>query len=417
MPLSDLVIRRAQSKPAPYKLSDELGLYLLVQPNGAMWWRFDYRFDRKRKTLSLGVYPKVSLTKARGGRDDARQLLAQGIDPGEQRKKAKQTPPEEITFEKVGREWHTTRKGTWSPDYAQRILNRLEKDVFPVIGHLPIGEIGVSQVLDMLRKVEARGVGETVYRVKDYVSEIFAPAVALGLAAADPVYAIDKGKMLKPKPRKQHRAALKAVEFPQFLARLANSDLEIDTKEALLLTLLTVVRTDELRFARIEEAEDLEGKAPLWRIPADRMKPHGSSGIRTEHVIPLPTQAAALWRRRRDRLKQDSGLLFPQDSVSGVISENRMLYGMYRLGYHSKATVHGFRGSFSTIANEAIRIVDGEEVRMWDSDWIERQLHHVDTDEVRSSYNAAKYLQGRRRMLQWWADWLDAQQSAGLMIG
>jgi integrase len=187
----------------------------------------------------------------------------------------------------------------------------------------------------------------------------------------------------------------------EFLSKLSEDEKEEqDTKDALMLTILTAVRTDELRFARKAEFEEMDGEKPLWRIPRERMK------MGREHLIPLSSQAAAIVRRRLENLPERQLLLFGRATKSGTISENTMLYGLYRLGYHSRATVHGFRRTFSTLANEATKMVDGEEVPMWHPDWVERCLAHVPEDQVRAAYNAAEYLPQRRRLLQWWADWL-----------
>jgi integrase len=197
-----------------------------------------------------------------------------------------------------------------------------------------------------------------------------------------------------------------------FLLKLdQDEDEEVDTLEALWLTILTADRTVETRFADMNEFEALGTKDSLWRIPPERMKKN------REHLVPLSKQADELAQRRISRLRPGQTLLFARNTRSGVISENTMLYAMYRLGYRGRATVHGFRGTFSTLANSATKMIAGEEVRMWEPDWIEWALSHVEDNEVRAAYNSAEYLPERRRLLQWWADWLDQQLELARIIG
>jgi integrase len=230
---------------------------------------------------------------------------------------------------------------------------------------------------------------------------VFRFAIASGWQTRDATADI-KGA-LKKRKKTVHRAFIRPAEMGEFLLKLSEDQKEEqDTKDALLLTILTAVRTDELRFARKAEFENIKGDKPLWRIPKERMK------MDREHLIPLSSQAAAIGRRLENLLERQP-LLFSRATRSGTISENTMLYCLYRLGYHSRATVHGFRRTFSTLANEATKIIDSEEVPMWHPDWVERCLAHVPEDQVRAAYNAAEYLPQRRRLLQWWGDWLDEQ--------
>lgn len=400
MPLSDAALRNAKPRGTQYRLTDGDGLYVIVRPNGAKWWRFDYRRPGgSRNTLSFGTYPETGLSAARSQRERARELVAKGIDPSQERK-AEAEQAEDRSFETVARQWWESRRPKWGEEYARRILNRLEKDVFPSLGKKRIEEITSSDLLAMLRKIEGRGVGETTYRVKNYVSEVFGFAIGHEWVSSDPTGPIDRGKLLKDKPAKERRAQIKVAELPQFMVRLAEANEEQDTLDALRLTLLTAVRTTEARFATFDEWERLDTDEPLWRIPPERMK------MKNEHLVPAPRQAADIVRRRRDRMG-GRGLVFARDTVSGTLSENTMLYGLYRMGYHSRATVHGLRGTFSTWANE----------QGWNRDWIERQLAHVEGNEVRLAYNAAEYLPGRRKLLQAWADFLDDQEEVGRLIG
>ena len=369
--LSDAACRNAKPTEKQRKLTDDKGLYLLVLPSGGKSWRYAYRFDGKQKALALGQYPAVSLVAARGKRDDARKLLDAGIDPSAEAKSD--------TFESFARRWHDTNKGQWVPAHAERVLSRIERDVFPTLGQRPITQIEAPDVLDVLRKVEERGALDISKRLRQSIGAVFRFAIAEGKAKTNP--AADVGDALKPKPKVKHFAALKAADVPALVQAIRAYDGEAQTRLALLLTLHTFVRTNETRFARWSEFEDLDGDAPLWRIPKERMK------MGREHLVPLTPQVVAILRELRE--VNDGDMLF------GGMSQNTMIFALYRMGYHSRLTVHGFRRMASTILNE----------QGFNRDWIERQLAHVD-DEVRGAYNAAEWLTGRREMMQWWSDYL-----------
>jgi integrase len=398
MPLTVPQIKNASLDGAPYKLTDGGGLYVLVTPAGGRLFRFDYRHAGKRKTMALGAFPDVTLADARQRRDKAKAALVDGIDPGETRAtkitlgraaKAKRGP----TFEEVGRDWFAMRTANWASSYRGRILSRLEGDIYPVLGSRPINDIEAPDILAAIRAIEDRGAIELAKRVKNYCSEIFQFGIGEGRCKRNP--AAEIGKALKKKPPTKHRAKIPAKEMPAFFKRLAQDQGDELTHLALRWTMLTMVRTQETRFALKREIE-----GDLWRIPAQRMK------MRVEHLVPLSRQALALLPRIIE-LSGDSEYLFAMPgSKSGVISENRMLDCLYRMGYRGKATVHGFRGLASTVLNESTRMVDGDEVRRWHEDWIERQLAHVPEDEIRGTYNSAEWIGPRRRMLQWWADQL-----------
>ena len=369
--LSDAACRNAKPSEKQRKLTDDKGLYLLVLPSGGKSWRYAYRFEGKQKALALGQYTAVSLVAARGKRDDARKLLDAGIDPSAEAKSD--------TFESFARRWHDTNKGQWVPAHAERVLSRIERDVFPTLGQRPITQIEAPDVLDVLRKVEERGALDISKRLRQSIGAVFRFAIAEGKAKTNP--AADVGDALKPKPKVKHFAALKAADVPALVQAIRAYDGEAQTRLALLLTLHTFVRTNETRFARWSEFEDLDGDAPLWRIPKERMK------MGREHLVPLTPQVVALLRELRE--VNDGDMLF------GGMSQNTMIFALYRMGYHSRLTVHGFRRMASTILNE----------QGFNRDWIERQLAHVD-DEVRGAYNAAEWLTGRREMMQWWSDYL-----------
>ncbi|HVW74225.1 MAG TPA: integrase arm-type DNA-binding domain-containing protein [Rhizomicrobium sp.] len=389
MPLTVLGIKNAKPKGKPYKLTDEKGLYLVVTPGGSKLWRFDYRYGGKRKTLSFGKWDDVELAQARDRRDAARKKLAEDVDPG--------APPPPQTavvvnrFETVGRDWHASAKVAWTPRYAKLVLGRLEADIFPHLGRDDIDLIEPPRLLEVIRKIEGRGALEMAKRVKNHCSEIFQYGIAEGKCRRDPATDIRRA-LMKARPKK-HRAALSPSEFPTLLASLKTYDGDEVTKLALRLTLLTMVRTQETRFAVFPEFEQLDGNEPLWRLSPERMK------MAREHLVPLPRQAVQVIRRLKE-LSPDSPYLFPADTRNGVISENTMLYALYRMGYHSRQTTHGLRRCASTILNETGH---------FEPDWIETQLAHIDQNKVRGAYNAALYLKHRRTMLQWWADFIDRQ--------
>lgn len=391
MPLTDIFLRNVKGREKPWKQADGGGLFILVKPDGKRYWRFSYRFAGKQKTLAIGVYPGVSLADARAERDRAKDHLRQGIDPGDARKREKMEilQAEELSFETVAREWHENKKHALTPRYAGQVMGRLEADVFPQIGKCRITEIEPPELLMMLRKIEARGALEMAKRVKEHCGQIFRYAIATGRATRDP--SADLRGALKPSPKVQHHKTIPRDELPNFLRKLDHYDGEETTALGIKLMMLTLVRTTELRAAQWREFEALETDAPLWRIPAERMKKS------RPHLVPLSRQAVAVIEELRS-LAGKSAHLFPAPTREGYMSNNTMLYALYRLGYHSRATTHGFRGLASTILNE----------QGFSSDAIERQLAHDDDDKVRAAYNAAQYLPERRAMLQWYADYLDA---------
>ena len=362
-------------------------MHLLVQPNGSRLWRLSYRYGGKQKTLAFGVYPAVGLALARERRAGARRLLVEGVDPSRANKAARRVGgfAADPTFESVAREWHTNEQARWVVAHSERIISRLERDVFPVIGSRPIAVIEAPEVLDVVRKVEARGALDVAKRLRQSIGAIFRYAIATGRAKRDP--SADIKGALRASPRPQHHAALKQAELPLLLRALDSYDGREQTRLAIRFVLFTFVRSTEARFAEWGEFEGLHGDAPLWRIPPERMK------AGREHLVPLAPQTVRLLGDIK-RVSGDSAFLFPAPTKSGVMSENTMIFALYRLGYHSRQTVHGFRRLASTMLNE----------QGFNRDWIELQLAHVPTDDVRAAYNAAEWLGGRRAMMEWWAD-------------
>jgi integrase len=386
--LTPIAIRNAKARSKPYKLADEGGLYLLIKPDGARYWRLKYRFAGKEKLLALGVFDEVPLAEAREHRDDAKKLLRNGVDPTADRKERKLQDKHAAanSFKAVAEEWMTRQRPKWTPGHAERVKRSLEADMYPDIGTRPIASLTAPQLLAVLRKIEARGAHELRERVQQRASMIFRYAIATGRCERDPVADL-RGAFTS--PTRYNYAALGQRDLPAFFAKLAEYDGEPTTKLAIRLLALTFVRTGELRGARWTEF-DLDGAE--WRIPAERMK------MRQEHIVPLSRQALDVLRELR-ALTGSGALLFPSRSKAAQpISENTILYALYRMGYHSRATGHGFRSTASTILNEL----------GFPGDVIERQLAHSSKNKVRAAYNKAQYLPERARMIQQWADLLDA---------
>lgn len=393
MPLSDTAARQAKFNGKQQKLADEKGLFLLITSSGK-YWRLKFRFGCKEKMLALGVYPEIPLKEARIKREDARRLLAEGIDPSLVRKQSKIASrlASEHSFEVMAREWHQSQLARWSPGHAKRVIESLEADAFPELGIVPVTGLTAPMMLDALRKIEARGVTETVGRVLQRISSVMRYAIQTGRASYNPAQDL-KGALKATK--QEHRPALPRVELPEFYRRLAAEPLNPATRLAFHLLMLTMTRPGEVRFARWAEF-DLEQAE--WRIPAERMK------MRAPHLVPLSRQALVVL----EELRQVTGhceLLFPGErKLTNPMSENTLCYAMGRMGYMGIATPHGFRALASTILNE-----EG-----FNPDVIERQLAHTERNKVRAAYHRAEYLDDRRKLLQWLADFYESQQGGNI---
>lgn len=387
MPLSDTKARNAKPRSKPYKIADGEGLFLLITPSGGKYWRMKYFFGGKEKLLALGVYPELSLADAREKRAQARKKLAAGDDPGQQKQESKrqQRLKSANSFETVAQEWLENQRISWSERHYRTTRWQMETYVLPRIGRRPIAEISALDVLEMLRELEANGILDTTRKMKQVTGRVFMYAVVTGRAERNPVP--DLQGALKT-PVVKHRSYLAEAELPEYLMKLEAYDGSIQTKTALRLLLLTFVRTTELRAARWEE---IDWEKSEWRIPAERMK------MREAHIVPLADQTI-LVLRKQEELSGNREYVFPNEhNPSKFMSENTMLYALYRMGYHSRATGHGFRSTASTILNE----------HGFRADVIERQLAHGERNKIRAAYNHAQYLPERREMMQWWADFLD----------
>ena len=394
MPLSDTSARMAKPREKSYKLTDGHGLYLEVAPSGSRYWRLKYRFDGKEKRLALGVYPVVTLARAREDALEARRLLHDGIDPGERKKERAREAKVAAgnSFESVARDWHGVMKPKWTPHHAANVIESLEKDIFPTLGARPIVDLKAPEMFEAIRRIEKRGAVDIAQRVRQRCSAVFAFAIGVGIAENNPVAAM-KGVFAT--RRKEPRKMLPARELPEFLHDLRTHKGDRMIGLALRLVILTMVRTIELRGARWDEF-DFERK--LWLIPAERMK------MRAPHVVPLSRQALAVLEELKP-ISGRHGLVFPGRSERDKpISENTLLYALYRLGYHQRATTHGFRALASTILNES---------GLWRPDAIERQLAHQEQNAVRAAYHRSEYVEERTHMMQWWADFLDREEARG----
>lgn len=387
MALSEMTVKGAKPKDRAYKISDERGLFLLVKPNGAKYWRFRYAFGGKEKMLACGVYPEVGLKAAREMRDVARAQVRNGQDPCVIRRldKLKRFVSSENTFEPIAREWIEQRKEGWSASHTQNILHRLEKDLFPQIGSRGIREITALELLAVLRSIESRGAIDIAHRARSYCGQIFRYAIAVGKAERD-IAADLRGSLKVRNPKNYSR--LQESEMPEFLQRLEKYDGDDQTKIALKLLIHTFVRTQELRGAKWSE---FDFEKALWEIPAERMK------MRQKHLVPLSSHAVTLLRQQQ-LASHNKVHVFPnRNKPLTFISENTILYAIYRMGYHSRATGHGFRAMASTILNE----------NGFPPDVIERQLAHSEQNKVRAAYNHAQYIPERRKMMEWWSDYLE----------
>lgn len=401
-----LTIREVESaKPAgkPYKITDGGGLCLLVAPSGAKLWRWRYYFDGKEKMMAFGEYPVVSLKEARDLRFEARKTLAAGTDPMAERKaeaEAKQKETEarqreaENSFEKIGRKWWVWWSVGKSPRHVDTVMRRLEADVFPVIGHKFIDAITAADIRELILPIEARGARDVAKRAHETIGQIFRYAIANGLATRNPAADFKPRDVLKP-AEEENFARVEAKDLPALLLKMWEYEGDILTIYALQLMAYLWVRTSELIEAEWPEF-DLD--RARWEIPPERMKK------RRPHIVPLPTQAVAILRILHWRTGRGKKVFPGANDKEKTMSNNTILFALYRLGYKGEMTGHGFRGVASTVLYDS---------GQFEEDWIEMQLAHVQRNKVKGAYNHAKYLKQRTTMMQWWADYLDGQLTNG----
>lgn len=395
--LTDAEIKRAKPREKPFKLSDGGGLHLYVTSAGGKLWRYRYEIGGKEKLLSIGPYPAVSLSEARRLRDEAKETLRKGKDPGVVKKLSKLVGERQSgeTFELIAREWHTMQKPQWVERHAADVIGSLEDEVFPHVGTSPIREIGVPEVMGLLRKIEARGAIETARRVRQRMSAVFVYAISTGRAVGDPA-AIVKGAMAPLKKGRQ--PAITDLPKAREMLRAAESkEGHPVTKLALRLLALTAVRPGTLITTPWDEWKHLEDGSALWQIPAERMKlrlQHKEDEAR-DHLVPMATQALDAVRALYE-LTGKGPLAFPNTRHSHKpMSENAIGYLLNRAGYHGKHVPHGWRSTFSSVMNELYPA---------DRHVIDRMLAHVPKDKVEGAYNRALYLERRKEIAQLWAD-------------
>lgn len=397
MPLTDAAIRTAKPGEKPYKLADERGLFLLVNPNGAKWWRLKFRVEGKEKALSLGTYPDTSLKEARSKRDEARKQLAEGIDPSQQRKaiKAAREGVTANSFEVICREWLENKRSNIEEAQYKKALARLEKDVFPWMGSRPIAEITAPEVLAVLRRIDARGARYTAHKAKSEISQCFRYAIATGRAERDPCPDL-RGAI--PAPKTENRPAITDPKAAGELLRAIDGFKgTFVVRCALLLAPLLFVRPGELRKATWDGFDLDKGE---WRYFINKTK--------TEHLVPLASQAIAILRELH-ALTGHGSYVFPGRDPKRPMSDAAVNAALRRMGYDTKTEItgHGFRAMARTILHEELHIKP---------EVIEHQLAHQVADALGTAYNRTKFLKERKIMMQQWASYLDNLKEGAAVI-
>ncbi|MBI3045061.1 MAG: integrase arm-type DNA-binding domain-containing protein [Betaproteobacteria bacterium] len=409
MPLTDTAIRNAKPTEKPVRLFDGGGLYLEVSPTGGKWWRFKYRFAGKEKRLSLGVYPDVPLAGrkdknsnewikgARDRRDEARQLLAEGVDPGENRKALKSARVERAgnSLEVIAREWYAKQSTAWAENHGTRIIRRFERDVFPWIGGRPIAEITAPELLAVIRRIESRGALETAHRALSNCGQVFRYAVATGRAERDP--SGDLRGALTPVKGEHFAAITDPKRAGELLRAIDGYQGTLTVQCALRLAPLVFVRPGELRNA---QWADVDLDAAEWRYTVSKTE--------TPHIVPLSTQAVAILRELHG-LTGGGRYVFPGvRSQKRPMSDNAILAAMRRMGIgKDEMSGHGFRAMARTILDEVLAVRP---------DLIEHQLAHAVRDPNGRAYNRTAHLPERRKMMQQWADYLDKLKAGAEVI-
>lgn len=402
MPLTETAIKAAKGESKPRKLADERGLYLLVNPNGSKLWRLKYRLAGKEKLLALGAYPDVSLRQARDRRDDARRLVAEGIDPSTKRREEKARASGADTFGAIAEAWLRHQAPAWTEGHTVTVRSRLDRDVLPYLAGKQIDNITAPDVLQVVRRVEARGAIESAHRILTVIGQVFGYAVAVGLAQGNPAAGIDRGKALQAPQPKPMAAILQPAAVGALLRAIDGYSGTHVVRCAFKLAPLVFVRPGELRAAEWSEF-DLE--AATWVIPAARMKLGKAmkADAGRSHIVPLSRQALDVLHEIHT-LTAGGRYVFPGARSDGKpMSENAITAALRRMDYTGdQMSWHGFRSIASTLLNEL----------GYNPDAIEAQLAHTPGNKVRAAYNRAKFLPERIRMMQDWADHLDQLKAA-----
>jgi integrase len=394
--LTEATVKAAKASTKPRKLYDERGLFLFVPSTGARLWRLKYRLHGKEKLLALGAYPDVSLKRAREKRNDARRLIADGIDPSAKKQAEKHASAE--TFQAIATEWLDLQRKAFKAKTLEKAEWTFNDLLFPHIGSRPIRSITSPDLLAVFRRLESRGKHETAHRTKQRASQVFRFAIATGRAERDPT--ADLRGALAPIVVKNHAAVTDPAKVGELLRTIHAYNGQPVTEAAFKLAPLLFVRPGELRGARWEEFF-LDGATPEWRIPAERMK------MGEMHIVPLSHQAVSILRELHPLTGSD-GYVFPSLTDSNrPLSENALTAALRRVGYSGEQmTWHGFRTIASTLLNE----------QGWHPDLIELQLAHRERNAVRDAYNRAQRLPERRKMMEAWADYLDGLRNGAKVV-
>lgn len=393
MPLTNNECQKAPARDKPYKLSDSGGMYLEVMPNKSKYWRLKYRFLGKEKRLALGVYPTVTLAEAREKREAARKLLSAGADPAMTKKQEKRKAIINAanTFEAVAREWHEIQRERWSTGHAANVLHRMEVNVFPYIGSLPIAQITPPELLECLRRIEKRGALELVSSIKQNCGQVFRYGIQTGRGERDP--AADLKGALKTNKTK-HYAALEAKDIPAFVKALESNEARLfaRTRRAIRFSMLTFCRPGEIRQAQWSE---IDFETATWMIPSHKMK------MKRDHVVPLSRQAIEILKEQKEETAAfDTEWVFPsQHKPRQCMSDGTVNRAIQRLGFGESTVAHGFRALARTTIRENLD---------YDSEIIERQLAHKASGPLGEAYDRTQFLDKRRKMMQEWANYLDA---------
>ena len=401
MKLNDRQIKNAKPAEKPFKLNDGKGLYLYINTSGGKLWRFDFSHNGKRKTLSIGKYPTISLVEARQAAENARRLLVSGQDPSEakQQEKRERQAAALNTFEAIARRWHSDNLIRWKENHAARVLRYFETDVFPVIGEMPIQEIRVSDIKTVLDGVMKRGVNNTAEKIREWTGAIFDYAVMLEVVETNPAYSLRK---YIPAKQTDHRPALPREELTEFFRRLILAEIEPQNRIALILNMLTFLRSTELRGGQWNE---IDFDAAMWTVPAQRMK-HEKTAPKPPHAVPLADWTLELLAELKE-LTANTPFLFPsRTKTDGFISDATISRIIERMGYKGRVTPHGFRSLASSVLNE----------QGFNPDAIERQLAHIENNKIRAAYNRADYLNERKEFMQWYSDFLRERYNQALQL-
>ena len=403
MPLNDRQIKNA--KPAETgkktKLFDGGGLYLEVTPAGGKVFRLKYRIDGKEKTFTIGKYPTVSLVEARQAAENARRLLVSGQDPSEakQQEKRERQAAALNTFESIARRWHTDNLHRWKENHAARVISDFEKDVFPAIGEIQITEISVSDVKAVISAIIARGATVTAEKVRQWIGAVYQYAAMLEITDRNPA-AVLRGHFEQSKT--DHRPALPREELTEFFRRLILAEIEPQNRIALILNMLTFLRSTELRGGQWNE---IDFDAAVWTVPAQRMK-HEKTAPKPPHAVPLADWTLELLAELKE-LTGNTSFLFPsRTKTDGFISDATIGRIIERMGYKGRVTPHGFRSLASSVLNE----------QGFNPDAIERQLAHIENNKIRAAYNRADYLNERKEFMQWYSDFLRERYNQALQM-